>query len=230
MNTTELQNAKDGALTFYETFNYQAHYVGLAVTPPVHPTNFCDTIEDWTQAKTWLPISLTNNYQTAPNVLNPFTPLVSTTTCLDLAGSGDVPGPHTNLGDPMKAAMNELMTNGRPGATKGIVFLTDGAANIMDATGAALVGATGPCDYAMKMADQAKANGIEIYTIGYGTAGEICKNDTPASPWYNKTADQLLEAMATDSTHFYKQPKTSDLDPIFETIGLQIGGSTKLIK
>jgi hypothetical protein len=230
MTVTDLQNAKDGANRLYEVFDRQVHDVALAVTPPVHTTDHCDTVDRWTDPQTWLPVGLNADYQDSTGLLNPFSALVSTTNCLDRAtGSGDVPGPHTNLGEPMKAAMNELLNNGRSNATSGIVFFTDGAANIADATAMAAVGATGPCDYAVKMASAAKAQGIEIYTIAYG-ADDDCDRDTPGTAWYNKTAVELLEAMATDSEHFYNAPRTADLDPIFEEIGIQLGGSTRLIR
>jgi Flp pilus assembly protein TadG len=230
MSLTELANAKDGAKAMYKTFDAQIHDVALAVTPPVDPADYCDTIRRWDDPQTWLPVGLTSDYQTSANQIDDFSNLVSTTACLDRAsGSGDVPGPHTNLGEPMKAAMDELLNNGRPNATKGIVFLSDGAANIVDSASAAAVGAQGPCDYAAKMADLAKSNGIEIYTIAYG-ADDICDRDDLASPWYNKSATELLEAMATDSDHYYYEPKSSDLDPVFQTIGIQLGGSTRLIK
>jgi hypothetical protein len=107
--------------------------------------------------------------------------------------------------------------------------MSDGAANIVDATNAAAVGALGPCHYAMIMADQAKAAGIEVYTIAYG-ADDTCDRDAVISPWYNKSATELLEAMATDSAHYYYEPKSSDLDPVFQAIGVQLGGSTKLFR
>jgi hypothetical protein len=230
MTLGDLQNAKDGAVHLYELFDRQVHAVGLAVTPPVHTDDFCDTIERWSDTQVWLPVGLNQDYQDSGGALNGFSELVATTNCLDRAsGSGDVPGPHTNLGEPMKAAMVELVDNGRPNASKGIVFLSDGAANIVDPAKAAAVGATGPCDYAMKMADAAKAQGIEVYTIAYG-ADDECDEDDPGSTWYRKQATELLAAMATDAAHYYQEPKTSDLDPIFEEIGILLGGSTRLIK
>lgn len=230
MTFSDLQNAKDGALRLYELFDDQVHQVALAVTPPVHPSSVCDTIESWSDPQTWLPVGLSSDYQTSPGVLDPASALVARTNCLDRAsGSGDVPGPHTNLGEPMKAAMDELADNGRASATKGIVFLSDGAANIVDPVNAAAVGATGPCDYAMKMATEAKAQGIEIYTIAYG-ADDTCDRDMPGSTWYRKDATELLSAMATDADHYYYEPRSSDLDPVFEAIGLQLGGQPKLIR
>jgi len=230
MSLSDLQNAKDGARRLYELFDDQVHRVALGVTPPVHPSDFCDTVENWSDPKTWLPVGLSSDYQGSSGLLNPFSQLVSTTSCLDRAsGGGDVPGPHTDLGEPMKAAMDELVNNGRASAEKGIVFLSDGAANIIDPATAVPAGVNGPCDYAMKMATEAKAQGIEIYTIAYG-ADDTCDRDTPGTTWYDKDAVELLSAMATDADHYYYEPRSSDLDPIFEAIGIQLGGQTKLIR
>ncbi len=229
MNDVDLQNAKDGALELMRTFDSRSQNVALGVTPPVHPNNLCDTIESWTDAQTWVPVPLTSNYQTSPHVLNMSSPLVATTECMDRAASGDVPGPHTNLGEPVKAAMDELRANGRAGANLGLVLETDGAANIVDAANAAAVGALGPCDYAMKMASQAKAARIEIFTLGYGV-DENCTHENANSPWANRPAVDLLRAMATDSAHFFNAPKTADLDPIFQAIGQQLAGGSRLVQ
>ena len=50
---------------------------------------------------------------------------MSTINCLTTSSVG------TDLGDPMKAATDELQANGRPGVKWGIILLTDGAANAM---------------------------------------------------------------------------------------------------
>ena len=227
MTATDLQNAKDGALALMRMFDYQAHNVGLAVTPPVTPTDKCDTIDVWSDARMWLPVQLNNSYQTSPNVLAAGSELVSTVSCLDRP-NGELPGPHTDLAEPMKAAMNELQSNGRAGAKQGIVFFTDGAANIYGEAGGS-AGNLGPCDYANKMATQAKAAGIEVYTIAYG-ADDRCARDSAASPWYNKTAVELLASMATDADHFSNAPRTADLDPIFQAIGAELTGGSKLVE
>jgi Flp pilus assembly protein TadG len=231
MQQTELQNARDGAIQLMKIFNPAIHQISLAVTPPVHSGNPCDTVEKWTDADlTWLPDHLTADYATAVGSLNVSSQLVKDTQCLDLAGNGDVPGPHTDLAEPLRAAMNELNANGRSGATLGIILETDGAANVYgNPAAAAAAGALGPCDYAMKVASQAKAAGIEVYTIGYGV-DENCTHETAASPWNNKPAAQLLAAMATDASHFYNQPKTQDLDPVFQAIGMQLASGSKLVQ
>ncbi len=230
MQQTELQNARDGALELMRTFNASIHRIGLSVTPSVHPSNPCDTVETWNDVMTWLPVGLSSDYATSPGVLNPSSNLVKEASCIDLAGSGDVPGPHTDLAEPVRAAMNELRDNGHPAAKQGIILETDGAANIFaDPAAASAMGALGPCDYAYKVAQQVKALGIEIFTIGYGV-DENCTHDSTNSPWYNKPATQLLLQMATDASHFYNQPKTQDLDPVFQAIGVQLAAGSKLVQ
>jgi Flp pilus assembly protein TadG len=231
MQNSELQNAKDGALQLMKIFNPQVHQIGLTVTPPVHTADNCDTVETWLDSDlTWMPDGLTNSYATSQGSLNMGSQLVQNTQCLDLAGGGDVPGPHTDLAEPFKAAMNELNANGRPGAKLGLIFLTDGAANVYgDPAAGVTAGALGPCDYASRMASQAKAAGIEVYTIGYGV-NENCTRETAASPWNNVAVSTLLLSMATDSSHFFNQPASQDLDPVFAAIGVQLAAGSKLVE
>jgi Flp pilus assembly protein TadG len=231
MQAAELQNARDGALQLMKIFNPAVHQIGLTVTPPIHGNNHCDTVETWVDLDlTWTASGLVDDYATSVGSLNAASKLVQDTQCMDLAGNGDVPGPHTSLAEPLQAAMIELQANGRPGARHGIILETDGAANKYgDPVAAAAIGALGPCDFAMRVANQAKAAGIEIYTIGYGV-DENCTRETALSPWNNKPVADLLLAMATDSSHFYNQPKTADLDPVFQAIGIQLSSGSKLVK
>jgi hypothetical protein len=229
MTATDLVNAKDGAKALMRTFDAQVHRLGLAVTPPVDPTNHCDTINAWSDPKTWLPVPLTQSYQTAPGVLDNSSQLVSTTNCLDIPLSSELSGSQTNLGDPLKAALQELQSRGRNGAKWGIVLETDGAANVMDATAAAIIGAKGPCDYAFKIAQLVKNADVELYTVAYG-ADDRCSQDLTTSPWYNRPATELIQAMATDSAHSFIEPRTSDLEPVFQTIGIELGGGSKLVE
>ena len=79
-------------------------------------------------------------------------------------------------------AINELKKNGRPGATKAIVILTDGDYNYYgDPLARGKAGSGDPTSYgdlardyvsfsglaSQSMADYAKANNVRIYTIGY---------------------------------------------------------------
>jgi hypothetical protein len=172
---------------------------------------------------------LNQAFQTGPGVLDNSSKLVSTTDCLDIPLSSELSGSQTNLGDPLKAALDHLQANGRSNAKLGIVLETDGAANIMDATAAAALGAKGPCDYAHKVAQLVKNADIELYTVAYG-ADDRCTQDQTSSPWYNKPATELIAAMATDSAHSFIEPRTSDLEPVFQAIGIELGGGSKLVE
>jgi hypothetical protein len=229
MTATDLANAKDGALALMRTFDAQVHRLGLGVTPPVDPNNNCDTINSWSDPKTWLPVPMTQAYQTAPGVLDNGSNLVSTTNCLDIPQSSELSGSQTNLGDPLKAALQELQSRGRTDAKWGIVLETDGAANIMDNTAAAAIGARGPCDYAYKIAQMVKDADIELYTVAYG-ADDRCSQDQTTSPWYDRPATELIQAMATDAEHSFIEPRTSDLEPVFQAIGIELGGGSKLVE
>jgi hypothetical protein len=230
MSANDLRNAKDGALTLMRTMDSSSQRVGLGVTPPVHPADVCDTVEDWVQPSTWVPVPITDQFQTAPQQLDVSSTLIATTECLDRASGGqDVPGPHTDLASPMKYAMAELAANGRVGAQHAIVLFTDGAANIWNEAEGRAAGAKGPCDYAVMMGRAAAAAGYTVYTIAYG-ADENCQYDDPDSPWANQPANDVIKAMASDPANFFDAPRTSDLDPIFETIGVELAGGSKLVR
>jgi hypothetical protein len=84
----------------------------------------------------------------------------------------------------------------------------------------------------MQQATAAKALGIEIYTIGFGADPyEQCNDfaESPSSPYYNWTAPQFLAAIATDEDHYYSEPKSGDLEPIFAAIGSQLTGGSRLV-
>ena len=89
----------------------------------------------------------------------------------------------------------------------------------------------GPCDWAMQQANAAKALGIEIYTIGWGVPwGDSCKNDDWNSPYYGMDAESFLRALATDSNHYFNQPKNSDLTEVFASIGSALTTGSRLVQ
>lgn len=86
-------------------------------------------------------------------------------------------------------------------------------------------GSLGPCDWAVQQANAAKASGIEIYVIGFGVSStERCSNfsELPSSPYYNTYSTVFLCSLATDAQHCYNEPKTEDLEPVFQEIGAQL--------
>jgi hypothetical protein len=88
---------------------------------------------------------------------------------------------------------------------------------------------SGPCAYAAALGDEARAAGIEVFTIGYGVgSGDRCTNDTGA--WSGRNALDLLGYIATDADHFFNQPTTEQLRPIFEVIGSQLSSGSRLVE
>lgn len=90
----------------------------------------------------------------------------------------------------------------------------------------------GPCDYAAQQATAAKALGIEIFTIAWGATDKCdsSNGELSTSPYYNMTAANFLKALATDDSHFYNEPKSSDLEPIFYAIGSALTAGSRLIE
>ena len=396
MSDGDMANAKDGARALLEYFEPSLQRVGLGVLgPSTSWSNPCSSSEPGE----WLPVNLSDDYQNPDGTLKTSSRLVSTINCLRTSSVG------TNLGSPMEAAVNELVTNGRPDEKWGIILLTDGAANAMpaydtgyrDCTAEAAVtsgsgdnngfqtnpmnacaddssraedpnsgtntntscgssgkdrhdfynygisvpsgnhimgievrldawvdsasgtrrmcvqlswdggntwtstqqtsnlrssqrtytlggngdnwdhtgtpselsdanfrvrvtdvasstsrdfyldwaavkvyysSASGPCEYAAQQADIAKDAGIEVFTIGYGLevagysvcggVGNTCECDHGA--WKDRHATELMEYMATDADHFFNEPDTADLRPIFEVIGYQLAGGSRLVE
>jgi len=93
---------------------------------------------------------------------------------------------------------------------------------------------SGPCDYAARQGDAAKAAGIEVFTIGYGVdnpanpGGIICNKDSGV--WRNRLGSDLLRYIATDADHFFNEPSTADLRPIFEVIGSRMASGSRLVE
>jgi hypothetical protein len=393
MSDGDMVNAKDGARALLEYFNPSFQHVGLAVLPP--STSWSNPCPESESSTLWLPVNLSDDYQNPDGTLKTSSRLVSTINCLQSGG-------YTDLGDPVKAATDELVAHGRPGEKWGIVLLTDGAANrptydtgyrsptanaaapgghnngfeisptnayangggyatdtnsgtgsstgctdsskdrhvfynygISVPSGNTVTGievrldawrgstsastrkmcvrlswdggntwttpttayqtsnlttsqqtytlggpgdtwghawtpselsdanfrvqvtdvasntsttfyldwaavrvyhlrSSGPCQYAADQADAAKAAGIEVFTIGYGVGeydpagGNTCNVDVGA--WHGRGAEELLEYMATDVDHFFNEPSTADLRPIFETIGYRLAGGSRLVE
>src|SRR3954447_19305640 len=155
---TDLKNA---ALAVLGYLNPKNESIALGVLPPSSTMTQCTGVNAGAfglrattggdaggAGTTWMAApfpanrSPLNDYQTASGALNPSSQIVKSINCLDAAGS-------TDLGDPMAAAGTYLNTYGRPGARKGIIFMTDGGANLP--TG------TQPCQYASTKATAVKA-------------------------------------------------------------------------
>ena len=152
----------------------------------------------------------------------------------------------TDLADPVSMAAYELTKNGRAGVRKGIILETDGQPN------AAVAGGPNYCALASAAATAAKAQSIEIFTIGFGL--DAASGGDPACPdtsgtWKGQTATALLASMATspvigtttcddtengDNDHFYCIGKTgasTDLTGIFKAAAGQLAkGKSRLVQ
>jgi phage FluMu gp28-like protein len=143
-------------------------------------------------------------------------------------------------------ATYELETYGRADAVKAILLLSDGKPN--NSATPAVNTTRNYCADAFDAAQAAKAKGIEIYTVGFGLDVErdhICQDTF--GDWKNRSAPDLLAAMATDSANdngcpgtenddgdrYYCVPKTSgastDLSDVFETAVAQLTGHSRLV-
>jgi hypothetical protein len=67
-----------------------------------------------------------------------------------------------------------------------------------------------------------------VFVIAWG-ADDRCDYDDPSSPWYQADAVDLLQAMASDQYHFFNEPKSTDLEPIFQVIGTQLATGSRLV-
>ena len=224
---TDLEQAQAGARAMLEVLNPELQSVGLGVLPPSISQSFwqnrvcrVDTNEPWSPNDDWLVVNLSDDYKRPDGSLNSSSRLLRVLGCLQSEG-------WTNIGYPVRAARQHLEDPGyaRDDAQKAIVLLSDGAAN-RPRNG-------NPCALAAQEADIAKAEGIEVYTIGYGTddntdAGFTCSEDN--GPWRNQTAETLLRYMATDDDHFFQEPEGSDLTDVFEEIGRRLAAGSRLVE
>ena len=120
-----LNNIKDGARTVLQLYDPSQQHIGLAVLPKSTSSNDCQSVNSNSAPGNWLITPLSSNYNTG-GVLNSGSELVKNINCLQMAPPF---GTQTNLGDPLDAARQHLLSAGRPGVKKAIIFLTDGAAN-----------------------------------------------------------------------------------------------------
>jgi len=161
-----------------------------------------------------------NDYQNANRTLNTNSQTVKTVNCLAF-------GNRTDLGDPIVAATNYLNKYGRAGSRRGIILMTDGAANYP--TGL-------PCNSANSAAAAAKASGIQVLTIGFLSNNPGTCVDDASGPFKGSTVTRLLASMAspikgvaavdnsnnctnnienTDGDNFFCEPKGGDIKTVF---------------
>jgi hypothetical protein len=241
MSAADLANAKNAALASLKLLDPTKQQVGLAVLGRSSTTTQCSgaglargiaalTIGVGTWVTVPYPTSgtLSTNFQSSAGVLNNNSQLVRTINCLDTAPT------FTDLGDPLTAMADTLISQGRAGVPKGIIMLTDGAANLPDFRS---------CKYANDHATEVKARGIELFTIGFGVVGDTCIDID--GTYRGALAAELLANMATgpttnngcndaenaDNDHFFCEPRSDSLAGVFRTATTALlGGPAKLVQ
>lgn len=188
----------------------------------------------------WVIANLAYDYKKTDGSLNTASTMVSSLDCL--RGKG-----HTAMAPAVKEATAHMLANSRAGAKKFMVFMGDGGGNTQpvvrqsDGTPTTTLSwytpSSGnnlkPCADAVAQAGTAKANGIEVFTIGYdlsasgGAVNNCYKNNKPgsSSDLETLTARETLRQMASDNAHFYEKADPGEVYTIFNNIGRKITGS-----
>jgi Flp pilus assembly protein TadG len=183
-NCIDLDNAKDGIRTMLTDLNPPYAQIGMVAFPPVQTTasspcggpynslggNGYDGYDS--ASRGYVTDTINGNYKTG-NVLNTSSSLYLHTddgpasSCIQAGGN-------TSYSEALRQARAELAANGRPNVPDYIVFLTDGEANIgsvYSATDPTYYPGNpddqSPCHTAISLANQYKAEGVTIYSIGY---------------------------------------------------------------
>jgi hypothetical protein len=188
-------------------------------------------------AGVWVPVGLSGTDTTSPlpnpngplgtyeiaGVANPASTAVKAINCISAFSSG------TTLAMPIAYAHWYLNTYGRPGVVKGILLETDGhpedggGGNNLDAL-------QFTCGAAITQANLAKADGIKIYSVGYGVSANCQSQGTNGSEtttWANKSATSLLQALATGpaAPYYFNAPTGAALADNFRAIAVDLAHS-----
>jgi Flp pilus assembly protein TadG len=235
MSSSDLANVKTAAISVLSYYDSSQQWVGVVALPYGRPLDKCraNNPQNYpaSAASLWQVTPLTKDY-TVNGTLNMNSTIVNNINCLVLAPSLTVnvngvnrsgPG-HTNLGDPLDAAREMLLVQGRLDVPDVIIFMTDGEANQPYGYQ--------PCGYLNGKATQAKGEGQTIFTIGYGIGTKRCA-DT-GGEFANKYATYNLARAATDSIdnaqggcaatentdkdHYFCTPTGADLEPVFRQV------------
>ena len=239
MSSSDLTNVKNAAQSMLRLFDPSLQRVGMAVLGPSQTSASCSGTGNPRglaagTGGTWVVVpyptnrALSSNYLRNDGSLNNNAQLVRTIQCLNHSSVG------TNLGDPLLALATTLQARGRPGVSKGIIFMTDGAANQPNSRS---------CRYAADRATTVKNMGIALYTIGFGVAGDRCEDID--GTYRNALASTLLADMATgptsdngcndaensDGDYYFCEPRSESLNSVFRAAASQLlQGAVRLVE
>jgi hypothetical protein len=238
MDGTDTTNAKAAANQVVSVYNPANQWLSLAALGPsktgqscaLAPDGSIGTVNMPADLRRWVPIGLSG---TGSSVSQTYANISAAITCYTNSSTG------TDLADPVTAAAWELTHNGRPTAKKGIILETDGQPNASVGS----VANSSYCAAAQTAATAAKAQGIMIYTVGFGLDG----TNNPACPdtsgsWKGKLATALLASMSgtsagasvdngctaaenADGDYFFCEPKSGDLASVFKIVATSLAQS-----
>ena len=237
MSDDDLANAKAASRSLLGFLDPAQQRVGLAGINAGDPLDRC-VGKAPASGGDWLLVGLSSNYQNPDGSLNTASSLVSVLNCLEKATGTDLGSP---INDPVynrRDALGHLLTFGRPGVNRAIILLSDGEALRPEAR-------PNHCQYAEAMAAAAKAQGVEMFTIGFGIASKDCEDASGAYVAGGDSVSQLLARMAsggagdqcadpsvenTDGDNFFCQPKSADLSEVFLAAAAQLVEGASLVQ
>jgi hypothetical protein len=194
----DLNNAKAGVRTMLGILNPPYAQVGMVAFPPVQTTSTSPCAAPYTASqgftgydapnRGYVTDTLNGDYK-KNGALNTSSGLYlhtapgGSSSCIQAGGS-------TSYTEALRQAQAELDAHGRPNVPDVIVFLTDGEANMGSVYGVndktyppGNPDDQQPCHSAINIANQYKAQGTIIYSIGYALGNKYCTaGDWPVIP------------------------------------------------
>ncbi|MEI7743434.1 MAG: IPT/TIG domain-containing protein [Chloroflexota bacterium] len=133
----------------------------------------------------------------------------------------------TNLATPLDMAVKYLQTYGRSGARKGIILETDGTPMACPSTPGSAICAKFTSAAAQTSADAAKAAGITLFTIGYGSADATLLGNMASTKAGSSTC---AAAENLDGDTFFCAPTAADLENVFGAAAAALASGPHLVQ
>ena len=244
MNGVDTTNARTAADSVRGIYNPAAQWLAFGALGPSQAGGSCATTPATSigtagpvDLRRWVPVGLSGTGAAfATDYRTGATAMAQAIACFPNSSTG------TDLADPINMAVYELTHNGRTGVHKGIILMSDGQPN------ASTTSTANYCAQASTAAANAKAVGVEVFTVGFGLDGSnnIACPDTSGT-WKGRMATALLADMATtssddhgcpgtentDDDHYYCVAKTAgasaDLSNVFKSAAAALTEGTKLV-
>ena len=182
MSGVDTENARAAADAVRNEYDPRLQWMGLSLLHRSQTTGGCtakaNNADGWTTdpasgLREWVPVGLTGQGASfESDYTSDSSAMAQAIACFDNSS-----GQGTDIADPVRMATHELETYGRDGAVKAILLLSDGKPN--NSATPSVKSTRNYCEDAYKAAQEAKAKGIEIYTVGFGLNVEqdhICQD------------------------------------------------------